>query len=240
MKIDRVDIWGPSAALDDAMSVNDWLDLAMDRLRYFNVDHFIILKAHDGEEFIHQMEIAGRWPRDWLEHYDRQAYLAIDPVIRLAQISARPFRWREALACCAGVPEVAQMIAEAGEAGLREGLCVPIRTLHHPVACMLLAGSSLPVQGSAVRIVEALAVDLFQRLNGSTFRCPQAGLARLTLREREVMGWAAEGKSAIETAIIMGISERTVTAHVATTMTKLSASNKTHAVAIAIKAGLLD
>ena len=61
----------------------------------------------------------------------------------------------------------------------------------------------------------------------------------LTRRERECLGWCAEGKSYWETAVILGISERTVSFHMEAVRGKLNAGSNAHAVAIAVRAGLL-
>jgi DNA-binding CsgD family transcriptional regulator len=58
-------------------------------------------------------------------------------------------------------------------------------------------------------------------------------------REREVLAWIAQGKTAEETAIILGISRRTVEWHAKNARDKIDASNVTHAVAKAVKTGMI-
>ena len=62
----------------------------------------------------------------------------------------------------------------------------------------------------------------------------------LTRREAECLGWCAEGKSYWETAVILGNSERTVSFHMEAVRTKLKATSNAHAVAMALRAGLLE
>jgi DNA-binding CsgD family transcriptional regulator len=62
----------------------------------------------------------------------------------------------------------------------------------------------------------------------------------LTRREGECLGWCAEGKSYWETAVILGIAERTVSFHMEAVRAKLTAASNAHAVAIAVRAGLLE
>ncbi len=61
----------------------------------------------------------------------------------------------------------------------------------------------------------------------------------LTPREREVLWWAAQGKSARDTGEILHITKRTVDQHTHHAARKLGAANKTHAVAIALRERLL-
>ena len=61
----------------------------------------------------------------------------------------------------------------------------------------------------------------------------------LSGREREVLDWLQEGKSSWETSVILGISERTVNFHVENITRKLGAVNRSQALAIAARLGLL-
>jgi DNA-binding CsgD family transcriptional regulator len=62
----------------------------------------------------------------------------------------------------------------------------------------------------------------------------------LTARELEVLAWISLGKSAWEIGEILGIAKRTVDEHAQTAARKLGAANRTQAVAIAVRDGLID
>lgn len=66
------------------------------------------------------------------------------------------------------------------------------------------------------------------------------GSSPLTPRELECLRWCAEGKSYWDTAVILGITERTVSFHMERARNKLDAATNAHAVARAMRAGLLD
>jgi DNA-binding CsgD family transcriptional regulator len=61
----------------------------------------------------------------------------------------------------------------------------------------------------------------------------------LTPREREVLWWAAQGKSAWEIGEILHIAKRTVDEHTQKATSKLGAVNRTQAVAIALRERLI-
>jgi len=65
--------------------------------------------------------------------------------------------------------------------------------------------------------------------------------ANITLapREKEVLTWAALGKSAWETAVLLDLAESTVKSYIKNACSRLGAQNKTHAVAICIEHNLL-
>jgi LuxR family quorum sensing-dependent transcriptional regulator len=72
-----------------------------------------------------------------------------------------------------------------------------------------------------------------------TLRRRTALKTSLTSREKEVLRWAANGKSAWEIGEILDIAKRTVDEHVQTAIRKLSAANRTHAVALALRDGII-
>ena len=61
----------------------------------------------------------------------------------------------------------------------------------------------------------------------------------MTRREQEVLSFVAEGCSNKLIASHLDITERTVKSHLTNIMTKLRASDRTHAVVTAIRAGEL-
>jgi LuxR family transcriptional regulator, quorum-sensing system regulator BjaR1 len=67
-----------------------------------------------------------------------------------------------------------------------------------------------------------------------------AGSSSLTVREREVLAWVAQGKSAREIGEILHITKRTVDEHVQSAIRKLGALNRTHAVAIALRDRIIE
>jgi len=64
-------------------------------------------------------------------------------------------------------------------------------------------------------------------------------LVTMTIREKEVLRWTAEGKTAYEIGQILAVSERTVNFHINNVVSKLGASNKTQAAVKAAALGML-
>lgn len=65
-------------------------------------------------------------------------------------------------------------------------------------------------------------------------------LGPLTPREGEALLWVAEGKTAWEAGTILGITEATTNAHIASAAAKLQASNRAHLITRAFVAGILS
>src|SRR5947207_14487837 len=62
----------------------------------------------------------------------------------------------------------------------------------------------------------------------------------LTAREIEVLRQVAAGNANKRVADLLGISEDTVKAHLRNILSKLDANDRTHAVTIALKRGIID
>jgi DNA-binding CsgD family transcriptional regulator len=76
--------------------------------------------------------------------------------------------------------------------------------------------------------------------NNATPAAALPDLLRLSPRQHDVLFGAANGKSAWETAQVLCLTEATVKSYIANACARLSADNKTHAVAIVISRGLFS
>jgi DNA-binding CsgD family transcriptional regulator len=64
-------------------------------------------------------------------------------------------------------------------------------------------------------------------------------MAQLTIREAEVLAWVADGLTNREIGDALGISAETVKTHLRSTLRKLDCRSRAHAVAAAIRTGLI-
>lgn len=90
----------------------------------------------------------------------------------------------------------------------------------------------------AQRVIDLVSNEL--RSKESPFRRESISRSTLTDRERAVLRWAAAGKTNTETADILHVTENTVETYMKAVLSKLGAANKTHAVALAIRNGVID
>jgi DNA-binding CsgD family transcriptional regulator len=61
----------------------------------------------------------------------------------------------------------------------------------------------------------------------------------LSMRERDVLQHLGQGKSNAEIADVLSITQETVKSHVKSVLNKIKAKDRTHAVVIAFRQGLL-
>ncbi|GEO12927.1 helix-turn-helix transcriptional regulator [Microvirga aerophila] len=179
------------------------------------------------------------WPGGWMERYSSQNYFEVDPVGQNVLATSSPFLWGDA-------PNQRDeslsrpMLGEAAEFGLRDGFCVPIHGATGWQSAFSFAHDrKIDASPRELAAAHLLALTVYGRLRILHSEEPHAR-TRLTPREREVLTWAAAGKSAWETSALLGISEATVITHLDNTRRKLNAANTTHAVVVALQTGELQ
>ena len=152
----------------------------------------------------------------------------------------------------------AEYPAVVGRAHLRFYAGAPIRTpIGVPIGTVCVVGGAPRPNGvtageAALLIVlaEKVAAQLelrrLSQLQAQLGDCDhhdsEAGVAApvLSPRQREVLTWAAQGKSASETATILGVTTRTVRFHLTGACERLGVARTTKAVALALSLDLIE
>jgi LuxR family quorum sensing-dependent transcriptional regulator len=153
-------------------------------------------------------------------------------VATLSRASFDSFAWDEAP--ITGTRARRVMDISAQDYGLKRGFCVPIHGTGGYQATVTMAGHDVDTSRQARKAIEMMAYYAFKtdlKLKSQT-RKPL-----LSPREREVMRWAAAGKSAWDTGEILRISEQTVKKHMSAVLAKLDVCSKMQAIAESIRRG---
>ena len=193
----------------------------------------------------------------WAELYASQNFHRIDPILFHASTTDGVFRWDETAAprvCC----EDSSDFLEAAETfGLANGVSfscagisrtfrsvlsitgVPADEFERTRRVLTVIGPHLHESYRRVRHFQLdhdNAVELSARAPVElSARAP----AELSAREREVLCWAQQGKTYWEIGCILGISQRTVKFHFARIKAKLDVVSTAHAIAKAMRTGLI-
>lgn len=92
----------------------------------------------------------------------------------------------------------------------------------------------------SMAVIHGLLANPLARLCGVEDEASAEPHHALSARERECLSWTAEGKTSEEIAIILELSVHTVNHYLTSAARKLNAVNRLHAVARAIRIGLLE
>ena len=170
------------------------------------------------------------------ECYIEERFYLVDHIGARARTARQPFRYSEAPYPQAQAWSHQRFIQALESFGLANGLVVPLGQPANIPACVWLAGKEPKLDDDAMRAIQVIAL-FTSSMAYALSRPPLAVEHRreLTTREREVLCWAAQGKTALEIGAILRISKRTVDEHTQNAIRKLGAVNRTHAVAVALR-----
>ncbi|MGQ0485279.1 MAG: helix-turn-helix transcriptional regulator [Hyphomicrobiales bacterium] len=186
----------------------------------------------------------------WLSTYDEN-YMSVymrdytplgDPAFTICFDRLLPLDWAE----IRDANETAKSIHHAAERfGIgRQGISFPIRDPGSGEAMFSVNFECddrqwLSIRGDLVNVFHLFAHYFHLRMKDVISGRPVTAEFDLSPREREVLRWAAEGKTAWETAQLIGVSERAIRLYTENAMSKLRAKTKTQAVAIAVKNAII-
>jgi len=187
--------------------------------------------------------ILGTYTQEWMQHYRDNNYGNLDPVINIGVRSLLPIDWAK---LPRKSPKVQKFFGEATDFGVgRQGLTIPVRGPTNGLWALFCVTADDNQQEwqtrhyELVRDMVHVAHFVQQRAFEMNSWDEGIGINTITKREIEALSWSAEGKTIDDTALIMSISPETVKAHLDSARYKLGALNRVHAVAKAIRAGLI-
>ena len=168
-------------------------------------------------------------PAEWRKRYFERDYFRNDPAALHLERSTDPYTWRDALACPDYTKAQRQIVYEASEFGMHAGFVVPLVGSGTRSAIIEIAGANKELGSREKAALRLAAMCTHSRLQAIR-KPPKHPLPPLSKREREVLQWAAIGKSDREIGEILSISEKTANAHIENVKRKYSVSSRIHAV----------
>jgi len=204
---------------------------------------FLITRVPMPGETLAQHVMLSGWPPEWMERYNSNDYVHVDPVANQIRTSVRPFLWSQVRYDPRRNRRAHQVMTEATEFGMRDGFTVPIYGYNGYQACVTMGGDPQEVSArelSALHMISVFGFSAVQALIAAKPPRVEPETFNLTERELEVLKWTSVGKTAWEISSILGISQRTVETHLKGVGIKMNVVNKIHAVALAIRTRLIS
>ncbi|MBN9081550.1 MAG: hypothetical protein BGP04_11605 [Rhizobiales bacterium 62-17] len=179
------------------------------------------------------------WPPAWIELYISRNFVAADYSVAEARRRIAPFTWLEAKAQRT-LSRAEQDIWDTAIAwGWTDGLSVPIHGPGGYFGLVAMAGKEQPMPPSLRTLLHQISFLTHERCRALIGLTPVADpQAVLTHRELECIRWVAAGKTDLEIASIMDLSQTTVKTHVDQVRRKLGAKTRSQAVARLVLSGL--
>ena len=176
------------------------------------------------------------YPVKWTDHYLRESYEQVDPVIVKVLATPEPFQWgREFPSTRLTKPQCA-LLDEAAHFGIRCGFTVPVHNPRGPIAAVTFAADER--HASFQRCIEQhrhvlQLMAMYFHVHAQRCLTSNRVIDGVTLspRELECLEWAAQGKSAWEIGRLLNISRRTAAFHLDNAKTKFGVRTICQAVA---------
>jgi LuxR family transcriptional activator of bioluminescence operon len=182
------------------------------------------------------------YPDRWMDLYLEENKQRVDPVVEYMMTSHCPIRWDKLVQIERfQYAEQQNLMAQARKFGLFNGFSIPIRAISGEIVVFSMGIGDVPNSSKKLDSIQPFAhsfsFHLYERFFMITSKLSEKN-KDLTKRELDCLFWACEGKTAWEISQIINVSERTVLFHLNNSKFKLGASNRQHAVALAIKKGI--
>lgn len=186
------------------------------------------------------VEIFDTYPAGWMAHYQARNYIEIDPTVRDGAQSPNLIVWPDV-----DTAEEPALWRDARDFGMSVGAAQSAWAARGVFGLLTIARRSDRLTSAEINSLTLQAnwlANLSHSLMGK-FLVPKlspSSSVTLTRREREVLAWTSEGRTASEIGDQLNISERTVTFHINNILAKLGAANKVQAVVKAIGLRLIE
>jgi LuxR family quorum sensing-dependent transcriptional regulator len=223
--------------LDHLAGVDEVLDAMARRLNRIGLETVLLAELPQGRQRFEDVVLGSRWPEEWFNLYARNDFIKHDPLIPPVKRTQMPFEWGQSFYQGPDARAV-EVLDRAADFGLKQGFMVPIHGVGRSTGLVSMSGSHPDLAAQTKPALHLMALYAFEHLRRLIEPTSNEKLP-LTEREREVLAWVAQGKSAWEIGEILNIAKRTVDDHAQTVFFKLGAVNRTHAVAIAMRDGLI-
>ena len=236
----QFDIFGASALpFVSASESAGFLRLARDRFSVLNLSYWFLGASPDVPD---RMLWLSTYDEDYMAIYMRDYTPAKDRAFNICFRRLLPLDWAEVRGVDATVQHIHEVAEQHGIG--RHGISFPIR--EHGVGDAMFSVNFqcedrhwAEVRTGLVNGIHLFAHYFHLRMKDVIAASPVTAEYDLSPREREVLQWAADGKTAWETAQLLGVSERAIRLYTENAMNKLRAKTKTQAVAIAVKNDML-
>jgi DNA-binding CsgD family transcriptional regulator len=182
------------------------------------------------------------YPADWVRYFSESGRYRIDPVFRYADERMIPFFWDDPQFRAVLTPAQRDILVEAEGLGLGHGYTVPIHAAGAQMAsCSVVPDSSLIDRGAyqAVFVMGCYMFDAMLR-NSPREQCSGERSLQLSLRERQCLELAAQGKDDWTIGSLLSISERTAHNHIERAKRRLGVCTRVQVIVHALNEGQIS
>jgi DNA-binding CsgD family transcriptional regulator len=179
------------------------------------------------------------YPEDWMKYYSEKNYMDIDPVTARIREMRKPFFWSEVTESPNIEKPAITLMNEAGDAGVKDGIGISLCSTAGEVVGVGLARNDFSEKRDYQFLASAFLLSVYFH---ETYRSMLSKPPRIEIsgREKEILCWAAEGKTDSDISSILNISLNTVRFHWKNIFRKLDVYGRVYAITKAIRLQLIS
>ena len=225
-----------------AASAGRLFDLFIEAMATLGYDRVIFSVAHDSElpEEAQRLGLMHNYPSDWQAYYADKGFDRIDPVLKAAATYDGPFRWAALEREMPLTREQFRFMRMGEEAGLNNGIGIPLRGPNAQLSGIALATSERKDAGHpSLDLIHAYCSQFYRSYKRLHVPKPAQTCVTLTPKEIEILVRAAAGKTDDDIAAELRISRNTVDTHMRHIFLKLDVNSRVTASVKGIVLGLI-
>lgn len=233
---------------DETKTEDDFLAAFHELIRRLGFNFYRIMQRDPQDLTFTGTVLADYLPDGWKEAYHAKKYGSIDPVKRILGVLHQPFRCRDVVAMMPQATQrkrAAKLFQDAARFGLREGYAFPIHGRSGLLGGVYIFGDGRHLSTSELFIIDTAMRVAFWRLldfagqSEEVLSMPDLSATQFTKREVDVLTLLTQGFTSPEIGATLSISSHTVDWYINGIQRKLSARNRQHVVAIALRNGIV-
>lgn len=183
--------------------------------------------------------LVNNWPEAYAREYFANRRYLDDPIVRVLRASHGTVTPDDLARAFAVSPSDQRRVDEARAHGLALPLCFTVGPASQVIGCVTFRRRK-PYTPEEIAMLGLLAPGIHRGARLAWYARNSRGTDVLSPRERECIAWSSLGKSSWEIGEILGIAKQTADVHLKSAIQKLNADSRAHAVAEALRLGLID
>ncbi|EDQ35019.2 DNA-binding HTH domain-containing protein [Hoeflea phototrophica DFL-43] len=227
--------------LNNCTTQFDLLRLLREVTQFHQYTYFFIASGCDGAtRSLADSIIITSAPSDLVRRYDETGLMERSPLMRALGGRGTPLQCRLDETITAFTTEQQAALDDfSAEFNIDCCFITPVYHRDHGPAAVCFLGKRNQMsfsEAANLAMISSLAHQKLRRVSAQ----PSKADSPLTERERECLVWTSSGKTSVEIARILSLSEHTVNHYLNNAARKLDAVNRTQAVALAIRQGFIE
>ncbi|WP_420408381.1 LuxR C-terminal-related transcriptional regulator [Hoeflea sp.] len=227
--------------LDKCATQFDLFRLLREITEFYGFDSFFVAgSGEDGARTLSDMIIISSAQSNLIQRYDDLGLFDKSPLRRALAGTGVPFHCRLDVDFQGCTPEQLQALkAFREDFNIDSCFVTPVYHRDFGPGTVCFLGKKEPMCFADIADLALVSQLAHQKLRSVSAQ-PAVVDSPLTERERECLVWTSSGKTSVEIARILTLSEHTVNHYLNNAARKLNAVNRTQAVAFAIRQGFID